>query len=285
MNVVVILVILVAFGVFILGVFGARHTKRLQELRDGYVSYLAEQIKGYTEPKVYSVRQLAHALEFDLGEENVTFALATLDRRLSEVLDATEEKQRELFTTLEQEFLGFLARCELTLAKDGGSIFPVLISADMLNRVLEQFPNLLHRKFGGLGPSMVYALDRQDSLVYLNAKHLSKLSLDEQSLHQLALENLRNRISRSQFRESIVNQSQPTLIDITDQLSTGFLILAQEYLEMNEEVTVIANNPEMMCFLSGPAAPTPKPVVQDPRALLQVPLVVSQGRMELLQQH
>jgi hypothetical protein len=202
-----------------------------QSVRLDYIRFLAEahpQLAVLKQREKYLLIRSAQTGTAQIFLRKLYLAIAYLE-------PDTPEKRRELY----EHFTGPLFELgdgmgDLTLEEHGRRLFPRLVKPEFLAGI-EVKSKLLHIPLGNTGLHVVYVLELDKSVVFLNDKHRRGMGLGLEELHDRALENLQRRFSKDVVREVIVKKTFP-VIKAHDTYDAARLLLVPRYLEEGEAI-------------------------------------------------
>ena len=173
------------------------------------------------------------------GDGEGQLFLHKLYAAMAVVKSPTPEVKREIFQSFADSTLraGDELHGPLTLDRHGPRIMPMLVTPAFLPALEGRAPHP-HRSIDSLGLLVVYVLDSQQSVAYLNAEQVEELGLDQDGLHELATTNLRRRFS-AQIVRDVIEKRTLAMVKGLDGYDATQLLLVPEHLQQGESVAAV----------------------------------------------
>jgi hypothetical protein len=219
-------------------------------LRREFAAFLAEY-----EPDVKITAVRRNGLDFRLGEVSGTAYLNKVYAAVAQLggKSDTPENRRRIFQDFADELIGGTREAgqPLTRERHGDRILVRLVPAPW-PAGLPTGHAVPHRPVRGLDLRTVYVLDSENSVRYLTESDLADLGLDQEGVHELALENLRARFSPDVVA-GVLRERSMVAVKALDSYDAARVLLVPEYLKEGEEVAALIPDRDTLTLVAVPA--------------------------------
>lgn len=139
----------------------------------------------------------------------------------------------------------------LSLAKDRSRLRPRLVSKSFYQAASLKNPPIM-RLLEPLGLPLLYALDSPNSVAFLYPNGLAELGIDEGSVFEIAMENLRSP-SFQEIVRSVVTERKAVRVCTMDSYDAARMLLIPEILETREAVAACIPDRDSLFICPEPA--------------------------------
>lgn len=241
--VIVVAAVVILFLVFMVSSMRAFRTGARRE----FVAYLREQ-----DPEL-RITEHPDRLEIARGaREPGTLFLHNFYGQMAQVKLSDREAVRAVFA----QFAG-LVRESTTMrtpdpVRDRTRVFPRLVPPAFLREAEASGLAVPHRPYGDTGLLITYVLDSEHSMAHITEQTLGELGLTMESVHAVAMENLRGRF-KPEIVRGVLERHAMSVVKTADGYDAARLLLVPESLREGETVAAAVPDRDTLVL-----APPPK---------------------------
>ena len=140
---------------------------------------------------------------------------------------------------------------KITLATHGSKIMPRIVPSSILDEV-HKLGGIPNRPFADTGLIIAYVFDYPDSVVYITNKHLVELEIDENSLYELAMTNLKKTFS-ADIIKGVLEKQNVSMLKTMDSYDAARVLLLPANLPENAQVAALIPDRDTLAIAPVPA--------------------------------
>lgn len=224
-------IVVIAFSIL----FGSRRHYRTN-IRNSFLAYLEEE---HPELQIGEVTSTSVVITTEEGGEGTLF----LDRLYSESTSIEiedEEGYRELFSRFASTIVEGQQALTVDAKRDRDRVFPRIVQGDWPEEAAKQvgsdpIPSL---PLGPEGLAVVFVLDNEHSVAYLQSEQLTDLGISPAEAMDLAIENL-GQSFRPEAIRPVLDESAMSVVKSEDTYDAARLLLIPGALQDGESIAAL----------------------------------------------
>ena len=222
--------------------------------RRSYRTMLRREFRAYLDEHLEDVEivvEHADRFEMRMGDGEGTINLLNLYTKITEAGASTEEERKEFYEVYAGMIREQQGAEDFSLATHGERILPRVVPAGFVEAMPEK-GRPVHRQFEGTGLSVVWVIDSEHSVRYIDEEMRASLGIDAEEIDALGLENLRKTFSGDVVRRA-VEEGSMAMVKAMDTFDAARILLIPEHLREGESVAALIPDRDTLCI--GPIPP------------------------------
>lgn len=198
------------------------------------------------------IEEHSDRLEIGASGKSGTLYLRNFYAQMAKIRPDDIEGARQVHAQFAGMIRESIERRAIDPERDRERVLPRLVTADFLDSIRGSGHEIPFRPFADTGLRIAYVLDGEYGMEYIKGDTLNDLGLTSDTLHDLALENLRRRSSRDIVR-TVIDKGNVSVLKSGDGYDATRLLLVPEYLEGSEALAAAIPDQDTLVI-----APTPR---------------------------